>query len=76
MTGNNIKKDQDELEILFENEKEWINLEEPRIIEKLLNLSLNDNLQKAFSDMVHIIQASIYHSPAKEKDIIPTFQKL
>lgn len=70
------EEDLKELEEYLEAEEKWLKQMEPQVIRTLLNSPLNQNLQKAYSDMVYVIETSIQHSFTDENEIMPTFQKL
>jgi len=70
------EEDLKELEEYLEEEEKWLNQKEPQVIRTLLTSSLNQDLQKAYSDMIYVIETSVQHSLTDEKEIMPTFQKL
>ncbi|MFW6040590.1 MAG: aldo/keto reductase [Thermoplasmatota archaeon] len=70
------KEDAEELEFFLKNEDFWLKEKEPQIIENILRNPLKKDTNKAFSDLIYVIETSIQHSLTTEKDILPTFQKL
>ncbi len=70
------EEDLEDLDEFLQEEEERLNKEEPAVIERLLRSPLSDDLQRAYSDLVYVIETSVDHSLAKEDEIMPTFQRL
>lgn len=65
-----------ELEACLEKEDEILAEKEPEIIHEIMHSELPSAEEKAFNDLVYVIEASIHQDMEEEKAMIPVFREL
>jgi hypothetical protein len=69
-------KDLKDLNAFLENEDAWLEQEQKKSIQNILNQSLPLDASRAFKDLVYVIETFIALKFVTEKDVLPVFYEL